>query len=741
MADTTANRKRGRTEAEADGNETSNIDQIIAEQVINPTNAKQPSAKKARVEERRSIFVRSLPPSVTNEGLAEFFSEYFPVKHATVITDPKTKESRGYGFVTFADAEDASQAKTALDKKLWDGRSIRVDIAEPRSRNNAGESKPTIPGRPTSRNETQNATKLIVRNLPWSVKTSEQLSHLFRSFGKVKFADLPSSKGKLKGFGFVTLRGRKNAEKALETINGKEIDGRTLAVDWAVDKATWEGQNQKDDGEKGNKEAKEEAETSDAAKDEDDDQVDSKKEGVDADLANFLKNHMQNMEDEDDEDEEKDDDDEDEEDDGEDGEGEQSKSKESQKSTDNSSTIFIRNLPFTTTDEQLKSFFMHFGKVRYARVVMDKATDRPAGTGFVCFFNDEDAKTCVKGAPRPQQPTTTKAKHSILQDENADPDGKYTLDGRLLQVAQAVSKETAANLADSSSVKRREKDKRRLFLLSEGSIGRNSPIFNLLSQPELQMRQASAAQRKKLVEKNPSLHISLTRLAIRNIPRDIGSKELKDLARKAIVGFAKDVREGRRQPLSKEENARDGKDAKEKERDRKQKGKGIVRQAKIVFESNQGSKVDEKSGAGKSRGYGFIEYTSHHWALMGLRYLNGMQLDGDNNRKQRLIVEFAIENAQVVQRRRANEQNTTQAAQKQHANAKPKQESGKDEQVSRILKENKKARGKDGQRPTKGKGKGKEEIEDEGDDKPDMKQTLIARKRLMRKKKAQSRGK
>ncbi|CAH0044000.1 unnamed protein product [Clonostachys solani] len=739
MADTTANRKRGRTEAEADDNEASNIDQIIAEQVINPTNAKQPSAKKARVEERRSIFVRSLPPNVTNEGLAEFFSEYFPVKHATVITDPKTKESRGYGFVTFADAEDASQAKTALDKKLWEGRSIRVDIAEPRSRNNTGESKQAITGKPPARNEIQNPTKLIVRNLPWSVKTSEQLSHLFRSFGKVKFADLPSSKGKLKGFGFVTLRGRKNAEKALEAINGKEIDGRTLAVDWAVDKETWEGQQQKDDGEKGNKEAKKEAKRSDAAKDEDDDQADSKEEGVDADLANFLKNHMQNMEDEDDEDEdeEKDDDDDDEEE----GEGEQSKSKESRKSTDNSSTIFIRNLPFTTTDEQLKGFFMHFGNVRYARVVMDKATDRPAGTGFVCFFNEEDAKTCVKGAPRPQQPTSTKAKHSILQDENADPDGKYTLDGRLLQVAQAVSKETAANLADSSSAKRREKDKRRLFLLSEGSIGRNSPIFNLLSQPELQMRQASAAQRKKLVEKNPSLHISLTRLAIRNIPREVGSKELKDLARKAIVGFAKDVKEGRRQPLSKEENARDGKDTKDKERERKQKGKGIVRQAKIVFESNQGSKVDEKSGAGKSRGYGFIEYTSHHWALMGLRYLNGMQLDGDNNRKQRLIVEFAIENAQVVQRRRANEQNTAHSAQKQPASGKPNQESGKAEQVSRILKENKKARGKDGQRPSKTKGKGKEEIEDKGDDKPDMKQTLIARKRLMRKKKAHSRGK
>lgn len=308
---------------------------------------------------------------------------------------------------------------------------------------------------------------------------------------------------------------------------------------------------------------------------------------------------MQNLEDEEDSDED------DEADESEDAQNGQTPAKmdtgndvPKRRMTDNSSTVFIRNLPFTTDDTQLKSFFTHFGPVRYARVVIDKTTDKPAGTGFVCFFKELDAKTCIKGAPRLQQPAT-KAKHSILQDESADPDGHYTLDGRLLQVSQAVNKEEANTLADSSLAQRREKDKRRLFLLSEGAIGSGSPLHGLLTPAEVQMRQASANQRRKLVQKNPSLHISLTRLALRNIPRNIGSKELKELARKAIVGFAKDVKDGRRQPLSKEENARDNKEAKEKEHQRKMKGKGIVRQAKVVFESTQGTKVTESSGAGK----------------------------------------------------------------------------------------------------------------------------------------------
>lgn len=95
---------------------------------------------------------------------------------------------------------------------------------------------------------------------------------------------------------------------------------------------------------------------------------------------------------------------------------------------------------------------------------------------------------------------------------------------------------------------------------------------------------------------------------------------------------------------------------KDAEKRRKAKGKGIVQQSKIVFEGKEGTKVSEDSGAGRSRGYGFIEYSSHRWALMGLRWLNGHQLTNASGKKQRLIVEFSIENAQVVQRRKENEE-------------------------------------------------------------------------------------
>ncbi|KAJ9134465.1 RNA-binding domain-containing protein [Pleurostoma richardsiae] len=711
-------------------------------------------SKKSRVEEKRSLFVRSLPPTATSEGLTEFFSQHYPVKHATVVVDPSTKKSRGYGFVTFTDADDALEAKEKLNNELWEGRRLRLDVAEPRNRVTGGgksEASSKVAEKKKQREqeleEARKPPKLIIRNLPWSVKTSADLVRLFQSFGKVKYADLPQSKGKLAGFGFVTMRGKKNAEKAMEAVNGKQIDGRTLAVDWAVSKEVWEMQK----GNEGTVEEKETRDDVDNAEGSPDAKPKAKKiaaqvkmSQADADLQNFMQNHMENLEEEEGESEEEDDDAEAndsqiESEDIEEETDERVPEGKPKRLTDNSTTIFIRNLPFTTGDEDLKLHFKaHFGPVRYARVVMDRATERPAGTGFVCFVNMDDFKACLKGAPR-HQPVTSNAKHSVLQNELVDPEGKYTIDGRVLQLASAVSKDEATRLAEDgvSARKGQDRDKRRLYLLSEGTIAKGSPLYALLSPAEVKLRETSAAQRKKLIEGNPSLHLSLTRLAVRNIPRNMNSKELKALAREAVVGFAKDAREGRRQPLSKEELRRGGEQEKEAEERRKAKKKGIVSQAKIVFETKEGSKTNEEGG--KSRGYGFIEYSSHRLALMGLRWLNGHALKNEAGKTVRLVVEFAIENANVISRRKAAEERARTRA---HGGGRDNDEGGQEA-----------ADGPKGRKQVVRREKGrKPRDEEEGagqkEDPPPtkdaaaklaMRQRIIGRKRMIRKKKASTR--
>jgi RNA recognition motif-containing protein len=43
-----------------------------------------------------------------------------------------------------------------------------------------------------------------------------------------------------------------------------------------------------------------------------------------------------------------------------------------------------------------QSRFKGFGPVKYARIVVDSTTGRSRGTGFVCFYRDEDAQKVLK---------------------------------------------------------------------------------------------------------------------------------------------------------------------------------------------------------------------------------------------------------------------------------------------------------------------------------------------------------
>jgi len=651
-----------------------------AEAVTATADAEPPSnVPKAAPKEvaRRQLFVRGLAPNVTSEDLTEYFSESYPIKNALVVLDKETRESKSYGFVTFADVEDAQRAKEELNNTEIKGKKIKVDFAEARQREGE-EKRPRAGDRAKAEREQQikeaQTPKLIIRNLPWSIKTPEDLQKLFRSYGKVNFVNLPKKpNGELRGFGFVSLRGKKNAERAIQELNGKEISERPIAVDWAVDRDTWQSLQKTE--QEGDDEAKA------GAEDEDEDMDDAESSVASSDNDSEAGESDEDNDDSDDDEDDSNTDYEDISEDDDDG----SLELEDNRPKREEYTLFVRNVPFTVDDERLKEHFQQFGGIRFARVVVDRETERPKGTGFVSFFAEEDMINCLKGVPRvklqkknldKKDGSTITVTHSVLEDEDADPTGKYTIDGRILQISRAVDKNEATRLTAEGAASRfnRDKDKRRLYLLSEGTISSNSPLYQKLSPSEIKMREESATMRRKQIQENPSLHLSLTRLSIRNIPRSITSKDLKQLARSAVVGFAADVKEGKRQKLNKEEVIRGGQEMLVAEKMRKKKGKGIVKQAKVVYETPAGSKVSEDTGAGRSRGYGFIEYYTHRNALMGLRWLNGHAVDYKikndpsikNNKKKaqealedkrkRLIVEFAIENANVVNRRSDREE-------------------------------------------------------------------------------------
>lgn len=58
--------------------------------------------------------------------------------------------------------------------------------------------------------------------------------------------------------------------------------------------------------------------------------------------------------------------------------------------------IFVGNLPWTTSADDLLALFQELGKVGRAQVVMDRETGRSRGFGFVEMEDDQEAATAVQ---------------------------------------------------------------------------------------------------------------------------------------------------------------------------------------------------------------------------------------------------------------------------------------------------------------------------------------------------------
>ena len=76
--------------------------------------------------------------------------------------------------------------------------------------------------------------KLYVGNLSYKVK-QEELESLFSEYGNVSSAVVISDKftGRSKGFGFVEMEDPASADKAIQELDGKAIQGRNLKVNEA----------------------------------------------------------------------------------------------------------------------------------------------------------------------------------------------------------------------------------------------------------------------------------------------------------------------------------------------------------------------------------------------------------------------------------------------------------------------------------------------------------------------------
>jgi RNA recognition motif-containing protein len=78
------------------------------------------------------------------------------------------------------------------------------------------------------------ATKLYVGNISFNT-TNQDLNDLFGTIGTVESANIIEDRetGRSRGFGFVEMASKEDADNAIAQLNGKEVDGRELKVNEA----------------------------------------------------------------------------------------------------------------------------------------------------------------------------------------------------------------------------------------------------------------------------------------------------------------------------------------------------------------------------------------------------------------------------------------------------------------------------------------------------------------------------
>ncbi|KAK9116066.1 hypothetical protein Sjap_015013 [Stephania japonica] len=79
------------------------------------------------------LFIGGISYGTDDTSLREAFASYGEVIEARVILDRETGRSRGFGFVSFTSAEEATSAIQAMDGKDLHGRRVRVNYATDRS--------------------------------------------------------------------------------------------------------------------------------------------------------------------------------------------------------------------------------------------------------------------------------------------------------------------------------------------------------------------------------------------------------------------------------------------------------------------------------------------------------------------------------------------------------------------------------------------------------------------------------
>lgn len=160
-----------------------------------------------------SLYVGDLDFTVTDSQLFDVFSQIGPVVSVRVCRDVVTRRSLGYGYVNFANPQDAVRALEILNFTPINSKAIRIMYSH---------RDPSL--------RKSGTANIFIKNLDKSID-NKALHDTFSRFGNILSCKIATdSNGQSKGYGFVQFDNEQSAQSAIDKLNGMLINDKQVYV-------------------------------------------------------------------------------------------------------------------------------------------------------------------------------------------------------------------------------------------------------------------------------------------------------------------------------------------------------------------------------------------------------------------------------------------------------------------------------------------------------------------------------
>ncbi|XP_019733867.1 polyadenylate-binding protein 4 [Hippocampus comes] len=194
--------------------DTMNFDVVKGKPIRIMWSQRDPSLRKSGVG---NVFIKNLDKSIDNKALYDTFSAFGNILSCKVVCDENG--SKGYAFVHFETQDAADRAIEKMNGMLLNDRKVFVGRFKSRKEREAELGA-----------KAKEFTNVYIKNFGDDMD-DEHLKELFDKYGKtlsVKVMTDPT--GKSRGFGFVSYEKHEDANKAVEDMNGTDLNGKTVFV-------------------------------------------------------------------------------------------------------------------------------------------------------------------------------------------------------------------------------------------------------------------------------------------------------------------------------------------------------------------------------------------------------------------------------------------------------------------------------------------------------------------------------